>query len=188
LKALKVPKEVEDHHVILNTMYHGKQREETPPFYLSLGVNGLHLNNCTLDFGDSINVIPLNFMKQLGLKTTHPYENVYGIDSKKVKVYGLIEYFEVYLQEFPQISLIVNIVVIDVPDAWGMFLSISWYANLGGFLCMDLTHAHIPMGDGTFDILYSRQVVEKHVMDLNHPDYHSECEFDVPLQIIEYDP
>jgi hypothetical protein len=60
--------------------------------------------------------------------------------------------------------------------------------NLGGFVCMDLTHAHIPMGDGTFDIFYSRQVVEKHVMDLNHPDYHSECEFDVPLQIIEYDP
>jgi hypothetical protein len=41
LKALKVPTEVEDPPVILNTMYHGQQREETPPFYLYLGVNGL---------------------------------------------------------------------------------------------------------------------------------------------------
>jgi hypothetical protein len=49
LKALKVPDEAEDPPVILNTMYHGQQREENPPFYLSLGVNGLRLNNCMLD-------------------------------------------------------------------------------------------------------------------------------------------
>jgi hypothetical protein len=81
-----------------------------------------------------------------------------------------------------------NIVVIDVPDAWGMLLSRSWSTSLGGFLSMDLTHAHIPMGDGTFEILYSRERDEKHVMDPNSPDYTSECDFDVPHQIIEYDP
>jgi hypothetical protein len=59
---------------------------------------------------------------------------------------------------------------------------------LGGFLSMDLTHTHIPMGDGTFEILYSRERAEKHVMDPNSPDYTSECDFDVPHQIIEYDP
>jgi hypothetical protein len=87
---------------------------------------------------------------------------------------------EVYLLDFPHINLIMNIVVIDVLDAWGMLLSRSWVTTLGGFLSMDLTHVHIPMGDGTFEILYSRQVVKKHVMDPNHPDYHSDCEFDVP--------
>ena len=35
LKALKVPDEGEDPPVILNTIYHGKQRDEKPPFYLS---------------------------------------------------------------------------------------------------------------------------------------------------------
>jgi hypothetical protein len=53
---------------------------------------------------------------------------------------------------------------------------------------MDLIHAHIPMGYGTFKILYSWQVFKKHVIDLNRPDYHSDCEFDVPQQTIEYDP
>jgi hypothetical protein len=108
-----------------------------------------------LDSRASTNVMPLKVMKQLGLKTTRPYKNVCGIDSKKVKVYGLIEDVEVYLHDFPHISLIMNIVVIDVPDAWGMLLSRSWSTTLGGFLSMDLTHAHIPMGDGTFEILYS---------------------------------
>jgi hypothetical protein len=79
---------------------------------------------------------------------------VCGIDSKRVKVYGLCDNFEVFLIDFPHIILLMNIVVIDVPDAWGMLLSRSWYAYLGGFLSIDLTHAHIPMEDGTFDILY----------------------------------
>jgi hypothetical protein len=91
LKTLKIQDEVGDPLVILNTMYHGNQREDNPPFYLSLGINGLHLNNCMLDSGASTNMMPLKVMKQLGLRTTHPYGNVCGIDSKKVKVYGLIE-------------------------------------------------------------------------------------------------
>jgi hypothetical protein len=78
--------------------------------------------------------------------------------------------------------------VIDVPDAWGMLLSRSWSTTLGGFLSMDLTHAHIPMGDGTFQILYNREKVDRHVMDPDGPDYANECDYDVLPQTIEYDP
>jgi hypothetical protein len=49
-----------------------------------------------------------------------------------------------------------NVVVIDVPYAWGMILSIIWSANLGGFLNMELNDVHIPLGDETFNILYSQ--------------------------------
>jgi hypothetical protein len=92
----------------------------------------------------------LKVMNQLGLKKTCPYGNVCGIDSKKVKVYGLIEDVKMYLLEFPHIILIMNIVVIDVSYAWGMLLLRSWPSALDGFISMDLTHAHIPMGGGTF--------------------------------------
>jgi hypothetical protein len=62
----------------------------------------------------------LKFMEQHSLKTTHPYGNMCDIDSKKVKLYGLIEYMEVCLHDFPHISLIMNIMVIDVSYAWGI--------------------------------------------------------------------
>jgi hypothetical protein len=45
---------------------------------------------------------------------------------------------------------------------------------------MHLTYVHIPMGDGTFEILYSQDRVEKHVIDPNSLNYTSECEFEVP--------
>jgi hypothetical protein len=133
LKALRVQDEARDPPVILNTMYHGNQGEESPPFYLSLGINGFHLDNCMIDYGASTNVMSIKVLKQLGLKTTHPYGNVCGIDSRKVKVYALIEYVEVHLQAFPHMSLTMNIIVIGVPDAWGMLLSRSWSTTLWGF-------------------------------------------------------
>jgi hypothetical protein len=140
-----------------------------------------------LDSGASENVMSLKFMRQLGLKTTRPYEKVCGIDSKK-NIYGLIEDMEVYLEDFPHIGLIMNIVVINLPNAWGMLLSRSWVATLGGFLSMDLTHVHIPMGDGTFEILYIREVSRKHVLDRKDPDYSREDYFDEVLDTIEYYP
>jgi hypothetical protein len=78
---------------------------------------------------------------------------VCGIDSKKFKVLGVCDDIEVFLIDFPHISIIMDIVVIDIPDVWGMFLSNIWSTSLEGFLSMDLTHAHIPMGYGTFQIL-----------------------------------
>jgi hypothetical protein len=188
LKLLHVPNEKEDPPIILNTTYLDWQKDKNPPFYLSLGMNGLRLNNCMLDSEASANFISLKVMEQLGLKTTRPYENICGIDSKKVKVYGLCENVQVFLIDFPHISLLMNIVVIDVPNAWVMLLSRSWYVALGGFLSMDFTHAHIPMGDGTFQVLYSREQADKHVMDPNSPDYTSEDEFDEVPDTIEYDP
>jgi hypothetical protein len=82
--------------------------------------------------------------------------------------------------DFPYINLIMDIVVIDVPDAWGMLLSRRWYFSLGGFLRMIFTLAYIPMDDGTYEIIHSREKNDKHVMDPNDPDYVSEFDYDVP--------
>jgi hypothetical protein len=180
LKILQVPTEKEDTPIILNIMYLDRKQDKNPPFYLSLGMNGLHLNNCMLDSGASVNVMSLKVMEKLGFKRTQPYGNVCGIDSKRVKVYGLCEDVEIFLIDFPHINLLMDIVVIDVLDAQGIFLSRSWSATLGGFLSMYLTHAHIPMGYDTFEILYNWERDDRHVTDPNGPDYISECDYDVP--------
>jgi hypothetical protein len=147
-------------------------KEKTTPLFTSLGINGFPLSNCMLDFGASTNVMPLKVMKQLGLQTNRPYGNVCGIDSKRDEDYSLIEDLKVYnLHVFPHIDISMNVVVIDVLDAWGMLFSRSWSTTLGVFINMDLTHAHIPMGEWTFDILYSQAVAKNHVTDPNSPDY-----------------
>jgi hypothetical protein len=70
-------------------------------------------------------------MNQLGLKITRPYRNMCGIDSRAIPICGLIKDLKVSLVAYPDISLLMDVVVIDVHDAWGMLLSREWVATLG---------------------------------------------------------
>jgi hypothetical protein len=169
-------------------MYLDRKKDNNHPFYLSLGMNVFYLNNCMLDSRASANAMSLKVMEQIGLKTTRTYGNVCGIDSKRVNIYALCEDIEVFLIYFPHISLLINIMVINVPDSWGIILSRSWFVSLGGFLSMEITLEHIPMGDVTFEALYSQERADKHVTDPNGHDYTSEYEFDEVPYTIEYNP
>jgi hypothetical protein len=148
-----VPTEKEYPLIILNTMYLDRTRDKNPPLYLSLGMNGLFLNNYMVDSGASTNFMSLKVMEQIGLKTTQPYRNVCGIYSIRFKFFGVCEDVEVFLIDFPHIILLMDILVIDVPYSWEILLLSIWSFTLGGFLSMILTHAYIPMGNGMYEIL-----------------------------------
>lgn len=93
-KVKKIPSiqdESEDPNVVLQVMHYDRRNGGHAPFFVSLVVNNLLLHNCMLDFGASTNGMPLKVMDQLGLKITRPYRNVCGIDSKAIKVCGLIQ-------------------------------------------------------------------------------------------------
>jgi hypothetical protein len=62
-----------------------------------------------------------------------------------------------------------NIVVIDVPDAWGMLLSWKTTADLGGNLQMDLTYATIPIPNGSMFRLNRELERKYHVEDPRNP-------------------
>lgn len=121
---------------------------------LTLAINDLFLHNYMLDSGASANIMPLNIMKQLGLNITRPYKKVSGFNSTLVEVEGLIKDLKVSLAKNPNISYLMDVVVIDVPDVWRMILSRKWGAKVGGHLQMDLSYATIPQTDGTHFVLY----------------------------------
>jgi hypothetical protein len=109
----------------------------------------------------------LKVMNQLGLRTTRPYRNVCAMDSREIKVCGLIKDLHVKLVVYPNISILMDVVVIDVLDAWCMLLSRKWAASLGGSIQMDLSYATIPTCEGTFVTLYREHPRKYHVEDPN---------------------
>jgi hypothetical protein len=123
--------------------------EKNRPFYLSLLMNDYILHNCMLDSGASSNVMTKKLMEQLNLRISRPYHNICAMDRKKIKVHGLIKGLQVHSASFLDIMIEMDIVVIDVPDAWGMLLSRKTTADLGGNLQMDLTYATIPTLNGS---------------------------------------
>jgi hypothetical protein len=90
-----------------------------------------------------------------------------------------------FLANYPEVAIVMDVVVIDVPDAWGMLLSRKWVATLGGNLQMDLSFSTIPIGNGHYATLYNQPRAKKHVEDPNNEDAWSDHEFDIPLKLHE---
>jgi hypothetical protein len=153
----------QDAPVILQNMDRGNK--ENKPFFLSLLVNDFILHNCMLDSGATSNVMTKKVMEQLNLRISRPYHNICAMDSRTIEVHGLIKGLQVHLAAFPDIMIEMDIVVVDVPDTWGMLLSRKTAADLGGSLQMDLTYATIPTPNG-LEFKLNRELERKyHVED-----------------------
>jgi hypothetical protein len=157
----------QDAPVILQNMDRGNEKNR--PFFLSLLMNDFILHNCMLDSGASSNVMTKKVMEQLNLRISRPYHNICAMDRKTIKVHGLIKSLQVHLAAFPDIMIEMDIVVIDVPDAWGMLLSRKTVADLGGNLQMDLTYATIPTPNGSMFRLNRELERKYHVEDPRNP-------------------
>ena len=88
-------------------------------------------------------------MEQLNLRVTRPYHNVCAMDAREVDVVGIILKLHVNLAKYPNINMPMDVVVIHVPDYWGILLSMKWVATLGGHIQMDWTYATITTSKNT---------------------------------------
>jgi hypothetical protein len=90
---------------------------------------------------------------------------VCGFESKAIPTHGVIENVEVFLKEYPEKVIHVDIVVVDILDVWGMLLSRKFVSKLGATLEMDLTYVNIPLKDGTIGRLQNVPMTTTHVQD-----------------------
>ena len=101
------------------------------------------LHNAMLYFGASHNLMPKLVMEKLNLDITRPYKDLFSFDSSQVKCLGLIKDLRVTLVQYPAKSILMDIVVADIPPKYGMLLSRSWGAKLQGSLQLDISYATI---------------------------------------------
>lgn len=114
-----------------------------PPFYVSLNIHDKVLHNVMFDSGASHNLMPKSVMEKLDLDITRPYKDLFSIDSSQVKCIGLIKDFCVSLVQYPAKTILMDVVVVDIPPKYGMLLSKSWGAKLQGSLQLDMSYATI---------------------------------------------
>jgi hypothetical protein len=160
--------------VVLGPMVEDRD-DSSPPFYTSLNIHDKVLHNCLMDSGASHNLMPKAVMEELGLEVTRAYHDLYSFDSRRVQCLGVIKDLAVSLFQLPMKSMVMDIVVADVPPKFGMLLSRSWIKRLGGMLQMDLTYATIPVFGGEHRRLYREAqlayIVSDEANPTNHPIY-----------------
>ena len=123
----------EDNPIIyLGPRLEDEKNEEFPPFYISISIHDMTLHNVMLDSGASHNLMPKVIMERLGLEVTRPYKDLFSFDSKRVQCIGLIKDVVVGLTQIPAKTIVMDIVLVDIPPKFGMLLSRSWVAKIKG--------------------------------------------------------
>jgi hypothetical protein len=110
--------------VVLGPLLEDKD-DSSPPFYTSLNVHDNILNNCLMDLGASHKLMPKVVMDEFCLEITKSYHDLYYVDSRKVKCLGFIKDLVVTLFQLPMKSIVMDIVVANVPPKFGMLMSRS---------------------------------------------------------------
>jgi hypothetical protein len=116
--------------------------------------------------------MPNIFMDELGLEVTKTYHEIYSFDSRKVKCLGVIKYLVVSLFQFPMKSVVMDIVVDDVPLKFGILLSRSWIKLLGENLQMDNSYSIVPMFGGEHRSIYREAQISYIISDEENPTNH----------------
>jgi ribonuclease HI len=166
--------------VILGPMVEDRD-DSSPPFYTSLNIHDKVLHNCLMDSGASHYLMPKTVMEELGLEVTQAYHDLYSFDSRRVQCLGVIKDLVVTLFQLPMKSVVMDIVVVDVPPKFGMLLSRSWIKRLGGTLQMDLTYATIPVFGGEHRRLYRESQLAYIISDEDNPTNHPIFSLDTNL-------
>jgi len=96
-----------------------------PPFYVSLNIHDKVLHNAMFDFGASHNLMPKSVMEKLDLDITRPYKDLFSFDSSQVRCLGLIKDLCVSLVQYPAKTILMDVVVANIPPKYGMLLSRS---------------------------------------------------------------
>ena len=111
---------------------------------MSLNIHDMNLHNAMLDSGASHNLMHKLIMERMGLDITRPYKDLFSFDSKRVHCIGIIKEVVAGLAQLHVNTILMNMVVANIPPKLGMLLSISWAAKIKGTMHMDMTYATIP--------------------------------------------
>ena len=90
------------------------------------------------------------------------------LDRTNVRVLGEMKDVLVRIACNPSVFQIIDIVVADIPDAYGLFLSRDWSQQLNGFFATDWSTLLLPKNGKSNQIKINREIYMKHTMTELH--------------------
>jgi hypothetical protein len=104
-----------------------------PPFLLTFEVFNRNLHNCLVDSRASSNVMPLSICKKLKVVPLKSDKHVMQLERTQVKVMGELKDVMIKIVTHPKFVKVIDIIVVDIPEAYGLLLSREWSEKLNGY-------------------------------------------------------
>ena len=66
------------------------------------------------------------------------------LDKSHVKLMGELKDVLIHLTSNSKVHQMIDIIVVDIPEAYGVILSRDWFAKLNGYFATDWSHLWLP--------------------------------------------
>jgi ribonuclease HI len=124
---------------------------------------------CHLSICKKLNAVPLKSDK-----------HVIQLDRTQVKVMGELRDVMIRIATHPKFVQVIDIIVVDIPEAYGLLLSRDWSEKLNGYFSTDWAHLWLPLKGYKNMIRIDRERYLKHtVTDLETLNEPSSTDFPV---------
>jgi hypothetical protein len=100
--------------------------KNVPPFLLTFEIFNRNVNNCMVDSGASSNVMPWFVFKKINAEVEPSTLKIIQLDRTDVKVIGKLKNVLIRLSSNPKVHQVIDIIVVDIPEVYGLFLSRDW--------------------------------------------------------------
>jgi ribonuclease HI len=146
-------------------------RKNVPPFLLTFEIFNRNVHNCMVDSGASSNVMPWSVCQNINAKVEPSSLKIIQLDRTNVKVMGELKNVLIRLSSNPKVHQFIDIIVVDILEVYGMFLSRDWSEQLHGYFATDWSHLWLPENGKPNKIRVNRERYLKFtVTDLNDPN------------------
>jgi hypothetical protein len=98
-------------------------RKNVPPFLLTFEIFNRNVHNCMVDSGASSNVMPWSVCQKINAEVEPSSLKIIQLDRTDVKVMGELKNVLIRLSSNPKVHQFIDIIVVDIPEVYGMFLS-----------------------------------------------------------------
>jgi hypothetical protein len=111
--------------------------KNVPPFLLTFEIFNRNVHNCMVDSGASSNVMPWSVCQKINVEVEPSSLKIIQLDRTDVKVIGELKNVLIRLSSNPKVHHVIDIIVVDIPEVYGMFLSRDWSEQLHGYFATD---------------------------------------------------
>jgi hypothetical protein len=145
-------------------------RKNVPPFLLTFEIFNRNMQNCMVDSGASSNLIPWSVCQKINAEVEPSTLKIIHLDRTNVKIVGELKNVLITLSSNPKVHQVIDIIVMDIPKVYGLFLSRDWLEQLHGYFAIDWSHLWLPQNDKPNKIKVNHERYLKFtVIDLNDP-------------------
>lgn len=114
-----------------------KSKSMTPPFLIKFEIFNMNVHNFLVDSGASSNVMPYAFAKRFHSIPEKIRTRIMQLDRTNVNVIGELKDVLIRVTTKPQYTQVIDIVVVNIPEAYGMLLSRDWSTKMNGYFSTD---------------------------------------------------